>query len=136
MDKPFVEIWYQLANEKRIRLEVSIEVKELLEQSDRQIRSQRRQDRRRHTEYVEGLTDTATILPQDDFADLVYKRDIYQRLYTAIAELSEVQRRRLLMYYLGGLTYRQIAELECVGFKTVARTITRAIEALKQVHIP
>jgi len=136
MDKPSVEIWYKLANGKRICLEVSIEVKELLEQSDRQIRSQRRQDRRCHTEYVEGLMDTTTVLPQEDFADLVHRRDSYQRLYAAVAELSEVQRRRLLMYYLGGLSYRQIAELECVGFKTVARTIKRAIEELKKVHIP
>ena len=135
MDVPLTEIVYKLANGKRIRLEVSIEVKELLEQFDRQIRSQSRQDRRCHTEYVDGLTDTTTVLPQEDFADLVYRRDIYQRLYTAVAELSEVQRRRLYMYYFGGQTYRQIAELEGVGFKTVARTITRAIEALKKVRI-
>ena len=63
MDKQLVEIMYKLADGKRIRLEVSIEVKDLLEQADRQIRSQQRQDRRRHTEYVDGLTDTTTVLP-------------------------------------------------------------------------
>ncbi|TEB07114.1 hypothetical protein Psch_00657 [Pelotomaculum schinkii] len=46
MDKPLVTISYKLANGSQISVEVSTAVKELLEQSDRQIRSQRRQDRR------------------------------------------------------------------------------------------
>ena len=46
MDKPLVKIEYKTANGSRICVEVSTSVKELLEQSDRQIRSQRRQDRR------------------------------------------------------------------------------------------
>jgi len=46
MDKPLVRISYKLANGSQICVEVSTSVQELLEQSDRQIRSQRRQDRR------------------------------------------------------------------------------------------
>ena len=46
MDKPLVKISYKLANGSQICVEVSTSVQELLEQSDRQIRSQRRQDRR------------------------------------------------------------------------------------------
>ena len=132
MDKPLVEMIYTLADRKRIRLEVSIEVKSLLEQADRQIRSQRRQDRRRHTEYIDGLTDTTMILPQEDFADLVYRMDSYKRLYAAIEKLTETQKRRVILHYFGGLTYRQIAEMESVNFKTVAESVTRAREKLRQ----
>ena len=46
-------IIYKLANGKRVCLNVSIEVKELLEQSDRQTRSQRRQDKA--YSYMQGL---------------------------------------------------------------------------------
>ena len=46
MDKSLVTIEYKTANGSRICVEVSTSVKELLEQSDRQIQSQRRQDRR------------------------------------------------------------------------------------------
>jgi RNA polymerase sigma-70 factor (ECF subfamily) len=134
MDKSVVGICYNLANEKQIRLEVSIDIKELLEQSDRQLHAQKRQDRRRHMEYIDGLVDTNILLPQEDFADLIFKKERYQRLYAAIAKLSEVQRRRLLMYYFGDLTYRQIAELEGVGFKTVAQTVKRAIETLRKIQ--
>ena len=39
MDKPLVTITYKLASESQISVEVSTSVKELLEQSDRQIQS-------------------------------------------------------------------------------------------------
>ena len=132
MDKQLVEIMYKLADGKRIRLEVSIEIKDLLEQADRQIRSQRRQERRRHTEYIDGLTDTTTVLPQEDFADLINRMDSYKRLYAAIEKLSEVQKRRLCLHYFEGLTYRRIAELEGTHFSTAAESVTRAVEKLRQ----
>jgi RNA polymerase sigma factor (sigma-70 family) len=135
MDKPLVEIIYQLANGKRIRIEVSVEVKSLLEQTDRQIRSQRRQDRR-YLDFVESMDelDTLPMQSQEDIADLINRMDSYKWLYTAINELPESQRRRLCLYYLQGLTYRQIAEMEGVGFKTVSRSITRALDTLKKLY--
>ncbi|MDL2258622.1 sigma-70 family RNA polymerase sigma factor [Eubacteriales bacterium OttesenSCG-928-K08] len=135
MDNPFVTIEYKTAEGKRICLEVSIEVKELLEQSDRQIRSQRRQDRRYLTdeEYIDGLTDTTTVYPQEDFADLLYRMCNYQRLYATISKLPDTQKRRLTLYYFGGLTYRQIAKIEGVGFRTVARSVERAVNTLRKV---
>jgi len=135
MDKPLVELMYTLADGKRIRLEVSIEVKSLLTQADRQIRSQRRQDRRRHTEYIDGLTDTTMIIPQEDFADLMDRMDSYKRLYTAIDTLPEAQRRRLCLYYFTGLNYRQIAEIEGVNQGTVAHSVERAKKALAKLLI-
>ncbi len=131
MDAPLAWITYKLANGKRISLEVSIEVKSLLEQADRQIRSQRRQDRRRHTEYVDGLTATQTIHPQEDFANLVIKKDSHRQLCAAIEKLSEPQRRRVQLYYFNDLTCRQIAEMEGISFKTVSRSLVRAVENLK-----
>jgi len=133
MDEPLVKIWYRLADGKRICLDVSIEVKELIEQTDRQIRSQRRQDRRRHTEYVEGLTDTATILPQEDIADLLNRMDAYERLYAAIEKLSDAQRRRIILYYFRGFTYRRIAEREGVGHMAVARSVGLALKKLRHI---
>jgi RNA polymerase sigma factor (sigma-70 family) len=130
MDKPLVTIEYKTADGKRIRLEVSIKVKELLEQSDRQIRSQRRQDRRRHTEYIDGLTDTTTVLPQEDFADLIYRMDSYKRLYATMERLSEVQQRRVLLHYFCGLSYNKIAEMEGVSPAAVSQSVAQARKAL------
>lgn len=133
MDKPLVEMIYTLADGKRIRLEVSIEVKSLLEQADRQSRSQRRQDRRRHTEYIDGLTDTTIVCPQEDFADLVDRMDSNRRLYAAIGKLSKTQQRRLILHYFGGYTYRQIAYIEGVAANAVTCSLKSAIKKLRRL---
>lgn len=131
MDKSLVTIKYKTADGKQICVDVTTAVKELLEHSDRQIRSQQRQDRRRHTEYIDGLTDTTNVLPQDDFADLVDRMDRINQLYSAIETLSEVQRRRLILYFFHGLNYREIAEKESVNQATVARSVKQAKNILK-----
>lgn len=135
MDKLLITIKYKTADGKQICVEVSTAVKELLEQSDRQIRSQGRQDRRYldKEEYIDGLTDTTTVNPHDDLADLVIRMDRHNQLYAAIAALSEIQRRRLLLYYFAGLSYRQIGEIERVNHKSAARSITQAVEKLRKI---
>jgi len=134
MDELYV-IVYKLADGKRIRLEVTGEVKELLEQSDRQIRSQRRQDRRHleKEEYEDGLADTTIVYPHEDFADLVIRMDSYKQLHAAMEKLSETQRRRLRMRFFGGLTYRSIAVIENVSHKAIEDSIVRAIKRLKEI---
>lgn len=135
MDKSLVMIKYKTADRNEICVEVSTSVAELLEQSDRQIRSQRRQDRRHleNAEYIDGLTDTAILYPQEDTADLFIRMESYGQLYTAINELSEVQRRRLLLYFADNLTYRQIAKLEGVNQSAIGNSIKHAIIQLKQI---
>lgn len=134
MDKPLVTITYKTASGNRICVEVSIPVKELLEQSDRQIRSQRRQDRRHldYMDFIDGLSDTAMNDPQADAADLVMKMESYRRLYMAIGQLPEAQRRRLLLYFTDDLTYQQIADLEGLNQGTIARSVKRALIQLKK----
>ena len=133
MDKPNVGIIYTLADGKRIRIDVTIEVKELLEQTDRQNRSQMRKDRR-HLNFVGSMDelDTLPTLPQEDTAALVIRMDSCKRLYAAISKLPELQKRRLLMYFFQEMNFRQIAELEGVSIATVARTIDRALDTLRK----
>jgi len=132
MENPSVTITYKLANGKRICVEVSTSVKEVLEETDRKIRSQRRQDRRHidFVEYIDELTYPAMINPQSDPADLVIRMESYIQLYAAIDKLSEVQRRRLLLYIKHNLTYQQIADLEGVNKSAIGQSIKRSIEQL------
>ena len=132
MENPSVTITYKLANGKRISIEVSASVKEALEETDRKIRSQRRQDRRHidFVEYIDELSDPAMINPQSDPADLVIRMESYIQLYAAIDKLSEVQRRRLLLYLKHNLTYQQIADLEGVNKSAIGQSIKRSIEQL------
>jgi len=65
MDKPLVGIIYKLADGKRNPIDVPIAVKEAIEEFDRQIRSQKRKDRR-YLDFVENMDelDTLPMLPQ------------------------------------------------------------------------
>lgn len=132
MDKPFVTITYKTANGKRICVEVSTSVKDLLEQSDRQIRSQRRQDRRHldYMDFIDGLADTAMSYPQEDAADLLIRMESYRQLYAAVNRLSTTQRRRLLLHFSDNLSYRQIADLEGVNQSAVGYSIKHALQQL------
>lgn len=133
MDKPLVRIEYKTANGSRICVEVSTSVKELLEQSDRQIRSQRRQDRRYldFTPLTDEVLEISLLGVYEDTADLLERMERNARLHKAIGKLTEVQRRRLSLYYFEGLTYSQIAKLEGVSHRAVIYSIEQALKQLK-----
>lgn len=133
MDKPLVKIEYKTANGSRICVEVSTSVKELLEQSDRQIRSQRRQDRRYldFTPLTDEVLEISLLGIYEDTADLLERMERNARLHKAIGKLTEIQRRRLRLYYFEGLTYSQIAKLEGVSHRAVIYSIEQALKQLK-----
>ena len=135
MDRSIITIIYKTADGKQIYVEVSTAVKELLEQSDRQIRSQRRQDRRHlyREGYIDGLTDTTIAYPHEDFADLVTRKDRQKQLYSAMQMLSSIQRRRLYLYYFNGLSFRKIGEMEGVNHRSVARSVEQAVKKLHKI---
>ena len=135
MSEQLTEITYKTANGKQTCVKVSYPVKCLLEQTDRQIRSQGRQDRR-HLDFVGSVAelDTLPTQPQEDIADLVIMMDDSKWLYSAIDELPELQRRRLCLYFFEGLTYRQIAELEGIDYRAIAHSVKRALKALREMY--
>lgn len=133
MDKPLVKIEYKTANGSQICVEVSTSVKELLEQSDRQIRSQRRQDRRYldFTPLTDEVLEISLLGVYEDTADLLERMERNARLHRAIGKLTEVQRRRLNLYYFEELTYSQIAKLEGVSHRAIIYSIEQALKQLK-----
>jgi len=131
MDK-LITIEYKTANGSRICVEVSTPVKELLEQSDRKIRSQGRQDRRRldFTPLTDEFLELSLLAAAEDTADLYEKIERDARLYEAIDKLTETQKRRLRLYYFRGLKYREIAELEGVNPATIGQSIRLSLKQL------
>jgi len=124
---------YKTADKEHIYVEISTSVQELLTQTDRKMRSQRRQDRRHHTEYIEGFSDFTIFIPQESIVDLIIKTDNYQKLYSGINKLSQIQRRRIILYYFHGLTYCQVAEFENVSYVAVMKSIAQAIKKLRKI---
>ena len=132
MDKPLVAIEYKTANGNKISVEVSTSVKEVLEETDRKIRSQGRQDRRRldFTPLTDEFLELYLLAATEDTADLYEKIERDARLHEAIDKLTEVQKRRLCLYYFRGLKYREIAELESVNTASIGQSIRHALKQL------
>lgn len=84
-----------------------------------------------HSELTEiSLYNRATALPES-VEDAVLRNLQYEALYNAIWKLPEAQRRRLILYYFGGLTYAQIADMEGCKYQTVQESIYAALKNLK-----
>lgn len=133
MDKSFVTIEYKIDSTKRISIEVSASVKEVLEQTTRQIQSQRRQDRRRidFTPLTDEFLELSVKAASEDTAVLYEQIEQSQRLYAAMEQLTEIQRNRVYLYYFRGLNHREIAEMEGVNKSSIGHSLKLA---LKQLH--
>ena len=69
--------------------------------------------------------------PPMSVEELVTRQIEVDNLHRAIAQLPEKQRRRLVLYYFGGCTYEQIAEMEGCTHPAVMKSISAALEKLK-----
>ena len=70
--------------------------------------------------------------PSEPVVDHVYRRIMYQELHKAIAQLPEIQRRRVLLYYFGRYTYEQIAQMENCTKRAVKFSVDAALKNLRE----
>ncbi len=56
-----------------------------------------------------------------------------EALHIAILQLPEIQRRRLILYYYGGLDDRQIAKIEGCSQSAVSQTLSIAIKNMRKL---
>ena len=71
--------------------------------------------------------------PSEPMEDRVYRRIMYQELHKAISQLPEIQRRRILLYYFGGYTYEQIAQMEKCTKRAVKFRVDAALKNLREL---
>lgn len=57
----------------------------------------------------------------------------YRALRNAIAQLPEVQRRRIIMYFFNGLSYEEIAVLEGCKYQAIQKSIRQSVRKLRRV---
>lgn len=85
------------------------------------------------SEQTEGSINRRAMQPREPVEETVSRQIEVERLHRAIARLPETQRRRLVLYYFGELTYAQIAGLEGCTVMPIKRSIEAAIEKLKKL---
>ena len=123
-----VTIEYKINSSKKITIEVSSDVNEVLEQTDRTVRSQRRQDRRHidFTPMTDEFLELSSRTASEDTAAIYEKLERNEELYSAIEQLSEIQKRRVCLYYFLGKNQHEIAKLEKVNDSAIGRSLILA----------
>ena len=87
------------------------------------------------SEQTEASLSKRAVKQPDTVEEEVQRLMEAEALHKAIAQLPEIQRRRLVLYYFGNFTYKQIAEMEGCKYQTVQESIRAALEKLKNFLI-
>lgn len=86
-----------------------------------------------HSDLTEGTLNKRAIILPESMEDRVYRKIMYDQLHTGIYRLPDIQRRRVLLYYFGGYTYEQIAEMEGCTKMAIKFSIDIAIKKLREI---
>ena len=106
--------------------ELDIEVYNVIHNSQKGISSQARKDRRYGLcSFDESIGET------DIIDDAEQTEELLKKVWQHIGELTEVQQRRIRLYYIERKTLKQIAEIEGATHPSVLESITSAINILK-----
>lgn len=85
-----------------------------------------------HSELTEASLNDRAFYKAESLEETVSRSIEYELLHKAISKLPETQRRRLLLYFFGKLSYEQIAKLEGCKYQAVQGSIYAAIKTLKK----
>lgn len=106
--------------------ELDSEVYSVINNSQKGISSQARKDRRYGLcSFDESIGDADVIDEADQTEELLKK------VWKYIDELTEVQQRRIRLYYIEKKTLKQIAEMEGASHPSVRESIVAAVNILK-----
>jgi len=126
-----MKIKYIFANGERSEVEVSEEIGNVV------IDSRRIEDNLERKEHSHCYSMNAADFEGDDYADcstpeiLMDQKINNRHIAKTLDKLSEVQKRRLLMY-INGMTYQKIADVEGVKVSSVYESIEAAIKNFKK----
>lgn len=85
-----------------------------------------------HSDLTEAtLQRRAVSLPEEPEGQ-VFRKMTYQQLHNAIADLPEIQRRRVFLYFFEGYTYEQIADMDGCTKRAVKFSVDHALKKLKE----
>lgn len=106
--------------------ELDREVYSVIDNSQKEISSQARKDRRYGLRSFDESIGDADIINEDEQTEVLFKK-----VWKHIGELTEVQQRRLRQYFDEKKTFKQIAEIEGVGWQRIQKSIDLAISYLR-----
>lgn len=82
--------------------------------------------------YTEGETEDLAFDTGDSLEDMIIRRLELETLQKAMQSLTDVQKKRLQMYFFEGMTIREIAEREGINRNAVWKSLQATIARLKE----
>lgn len=88
-----------------------------------------------HSEVYEESLYHRTMHHEESIEDSVIRKSIYEELMNAIDKLSDIQKRRIKMYYFDEMNEYEIADKEGTTQQVIHIALVRAKEKLKEILI-
>lgn len=85
-----------------------------------------------NTEESDNIIFNSLLVADSSLEEIVENNIINKEIKNAINELSEVQKRRIILYYFGNYTQKEIAELEGASIRAVQYTLNNALNKLRE----
>ena len=86
-----------------------------------------------HSEIYEETLEKRIINKQELLEDSVIKKDSFEKLHNAINELSDIEKRRIRMYYFEDKTLDEIAEIERTSHQAISKSIHNSLKKLEKL---
>ena len=116
-------------------VEISVDVYKAMDKFELEDISQMHKFERHieHSELYEGTLNERAVDKPISLEDIVENTIINEEIRKAIDSLSEIQKRRIKLYYFEGLTQQEIANKEGASLRAVQYTLNSAMNELKKI---
>lgn len=90
----------------------------------------------RHIEHLDLLdvSYNKISIKSEGIEETIIKQDILEKLKKAISKLSDVQKRRLILYFFQDMTLQEIADMENCSPRAIKDSIDISIKKLKKLN--
>lgn len=134
-DKNIYKVYFKDNKGNLNVVEISVDIYKAMDKFELEDISQMHQFERHieHSELFEGTLNERAVDKPLALEDIVENTIINEELRNAIDSLSEIQKRRIKLYYFDGLTQQEIANREGTSLRAVQYTLNSAMNELKKI---
>ena len=86
-----------------------------------------------HLELYDETLERRIIHKQELIEDVIIRKVTFEKLHDAIQQLSEIEKRRIKMYYFEDKTLEEIAKIENTSHQAISKSLQNSIKKLKNL---
>lgn len=86
-----------------------------------------------HLELYDETLERRIIHKQELIEDVIIRKVTFEKLHYAIQQLSEIEKRRIKMYYFEDKTLEEIAKIENTSHQAISKSLQNSIKKLKNL---